>query len=182
MKRLFCSVRTVSAAVLLVLAGCSPGFDLSTLQADPSAPDSAEASRSIYAGRTFITQDPFHGTQIEYHGPNGKSALWYPGNSRTVPANWKIRFDGPERGHDVCWQYPSRSYNPVTGQSGGRFECTPDWLYFPGVVQIVQGDPFELASGRVPFPLPKGEYTAEELAKAAGIPDSRIRTVYRDDQ
>ena len=162
------------------LAACVSSRDIGKrLQSDPAA-DSAQAARSIYSDRTFISHDP-HGTQIEYHGPDGRAHLWYPGNFRGVPSIWKIEYDGPGKGHEICWQYPASSRNGLTGLSaGGKFQCTPDWLYFPSIVQVLQGDPFNLNSGRVPFPMPKGKFTAEQLAQQANIPADRVRTIYKE--
>ncbi len=170
---------TVLTVGVLFVASCGLSIDTSHFQEDPTE-DSLNAALSVYSDRTFLTYDRFHGTQIEYHDPNGRAFLWYPGNFRAVPSNWKVKFDGPGKGHDICWQYPTNSYNPVTKQSAlGKFQCSPDWAYFPGVVQIVRGDPFDLSSGRVPFRLSKGNFTAEILALKAGISRKEINNVFR---
>ena len=153
-----------------------PAVDTTQLQSDPSAPLSEASARSIYANRTMITFGP-HGTQIEYHKPNGTSFLWYPGNQSAVPAAWKVEMR--ENGHSVCWKYPSSSFNPLTQQAGGKFECSPDFVYFYGLTEVVVGDPFRLASGALPFPLPKDKFDAAALARLAKIPSSRIKTIYR---
>jgi hypothetical protein len=159
-------------AFAAALAACATP---DTVRADPDAPRTEASVRTIYADRTMIPYDVFHGTQIEYHRADGRSFLWYPGNARAVPANWRVQLD--RNGHDICWQYPSRSYNPITGQTGGRWECDSDRSYFRGLSQIVVGDPFGLATGAVPFRLPKGRFDAETLAQNAGVPASRISAV-----
>ena len=173
-----------SGSILFVLAlgitACAPNYDLTSLSPNPEATDTAETARSIYSDRTLFTYSSAHGTQITYLRPDGVSLLWYPGNFRAVPAQWKVEFDGPGRGHDICWKYPTRSYNPVTREFGGQFRCTPDRFFFPRVEQILQGDPSNLSSGRLPFVLPKARLSAEELAEQAKIPQSKIRTVFRD--
>ncbi|WP_179380411.1 hypothetical protein [Jannaschia marina] len=181
MNRIFpAPVLGLALAVLLTACVGATSELARQLQADPAA-EGPEAARSIHADRTFITYNSFHGTQIEYHGTDGKAHLWYPGNFSGVPSNWKIEYDVRSRSHDICWQYPVRSYNPVTRQRGGRFDCQPNRFYLAGVTQILAGDPFNLASGRIPFRLSKERHDAEALARMARIPPNRIRTIYKAD-
>jgi hypothetical protein len=157
-----------------LLSACSTP-DTQRFQTDPSQPQTAETTRTIYADRTFLTHGP-HGTQIEYHDKSGISHLWYPGNSSGVPARWKVEMES--NGHDICWKYPSRSYNPLTQKLGGSWGCSPDRFYFPKVVQIIGGDPFRLHTGRIPFRLPRGKFLAEELAKQAGVSNGQLKIIY----
>ncbi|MEP0047622.1 MAG: hypothetical protein ABJE87_07550 [Roseobacter sp.] len=151
--------RTLKCVTLLFLSfgflGCTFGPSPQSLQADPSATPTLETARTVFEDRTRITHDPWYGTQIEYHRSDGKSFLWFPRNTRPVPANWEVRNHGfGQGGHEICWQYPSTSKNAVTGAKGGNWECYPDSTYNANLTAVLQGDPFDLASNRVPFRIP----------------------------
>ena len=157
-------IATLLAVATFSLASCS-STDLvySMVGAEPPSPQETaaltriaktpESTRDFLAGTTVKGFDNLHGTQIEYLGRNGLASLWYPGNFGAVPSRWTTRLDGGVT--KVCFKYPTRSYNPVTGEGGGYWECRPavEYLYLSD--EIRSGDPFRLASGRVPFILPK---------------------------
>jgi hypothetical protein len=170
-------LRLISMTLMLCILSACATPDTQRFQTDPTKAQTSETIRTIYANRTMLTQS-FHGTQIEYLDESGISHLWYPGNFRGVPARWEARLDNV--GHDICWKYPSSSYNPLTGLSGGSWECTPDRSYYPRLVQIIEGDPFGLHSGRVPFRLGGGKFSAEELAAQASIPARNVRVLYNN--
>jgi len=171
--------KLLSFVAIGALVACAPRFDPQSLQVDPDATPTLETVRTVFADRTMITQS-LHGTQIEYHRPDGRSFLWYPGNRSVVPANWKLG-EYPFGQYEICWQYPSSSRNGLTGLSaGGRFQCTPDRYYFDDVTEILRGDPFTLASGRVPVRIQdRGDYSAAQLAATAQINTDRLSYVYR---
>ncbi len=153
----------IGGAVFALLSACTSGPNPQSLQTDPNAPPSVEAARTIFANRTMITHG-IHGTQIEYHRPDGRSFLWYPGNAVSVPAKWEVRPYLGRKSHEICWQYPSRSKNGITGlSSGGRWQCTPSQYFFSSVKEVLEGDPFNLASGRVPYRLQRDRLTARQL-------------------
>lgn len=115
---------------------------------------------SQYSDVTFMHFGPGHGTQVEYLGPDGMSYLWYPGNRVVVPAPWKIRSS------QMCFRYPSRSYNPVTGERGGRWECNPLSVYARTIVEQTRSDIFGLAKRKtVPFVLSPQRTTLSNLAR-----------------
>lgn len=95
-------------------------------------------------GVTYASSDFFHGLQVEYFSPDGKVFLWYPGNTKSVAGEWTTE------GNDLCFRYQSNSYNPVTGQNGGKWECTSKNRGKMGLVSKVDGDAFGLKSGKVP--------------------------------
>lgn len=114
-------------------------------------------------GYTNLYYDAGHGVQVEYLTTDGKSFLWYPGNSVILPGRWKTE------GRDVCFAYGANTYNPVTGNSGGSWECTPARAFWAGVVERVEGDPLGLASRkRVPFRLRPERTTLAELIGRIG--------------
>lgn len=160
----------------VALAGCdAPG----------SAPETDSASTmavntpltDLVSDKTVLTFGP-HGTQVEYHAPNGQAFLWYPGNTAVVSADWKIQLDN--RPENICWKYQTRSYNPLTGQPGGTWGCNNAPSYKNDIAQILDGDPFDLASGRVPYRMGKGAYDAEDLARKANLPPNSLSTLYRN--
>lgn len=114
-------------------------------------------------GRTEVSFTPQHGYQIQYiSSDNGKSWLWYPGNSRSVQGR---RF---ETSDEICYIHPRNSRNPVTGRTGGSKECEPKFLASYLTLEIVPGDVFNLTSGLVPYVRQKCD------------PTDRFRTVQVD--
>lgn len=103
------------------------------------------------AGNTYLSFTLGHGFQVNYLAPQGRAWLWYPGNRAGVREDYKIGIAAGRKA--ICWRHPKNSYNPVTGQSGGDFACEPLDLSQRTVVSVLPGDPFNLASGQVPYPL-----------------------------
>ena len=166
-----------------LLNGCLAGLALSLLVAcaDPSPYQSngqpkpifteteaagiAKATTSVSAGTQFLSNATAltigggHGTQIEYLSADGTTDLWYPTNGRTVPGYWKVIDFAPGL-PGICFLYGSNTYNPVTREGGGAWECdSPLKEYLSRVTQLIDGDPFRLATGKVPFVLPRGAMT-----------------------
>jgi hypothetical protein len=136
-------------------------------QATYKALRSDGAKLSAFLSNTTIRHyDALHGTQVEYLGADGKTALWYPGNSGPVIGVWKIKqtFDGP----DMCFLYGKNTYNPFTDEGGGAWECGDASLYLIGVAEAMNGDLFQLMKGRVPFKLSKENTTLKQLVGRAG--------------
>lgn len=107
-----------------------------------------------------------HGTQVEYHSPDGKVFLWYPGNQHPVQGRWKVE-DRQSGKPLLCYQYGVKTYNPVLRQRGGAWRCErQNWVYLG---TAFAGDPFHLASGRLPFVIPdRGFYGPNKLLSMAG--------------
>ncbi len=113
-------------------------------------------ARAQLSGNTLHFTGGGHGTQIEYFNPNGTAYLWYPGNKSGVPSRWKVEAsDRSNAPVNICFQYPKRSYNPVTHQFGGRWECRPIALFAAGLDAVHRGDPYKLANGSIPRTLPR---------------------------
>ncbi|HQZ13360.1 MAG TPA: hypothetical protein PK286_10805 [Devosia sp.] len=121
------------------------------------------ASAASRSNVTIMTYDPGHGTQIEYFDAKGNNFLWYPGNRAVVAGRWKVE------GKNICFNYGGNTYNPVTKQRGGNWECMPLALSDNGVVERAKGDIFKLSSGRVPFAL-KPERTTFAALKGGKSP------------
>lgn len=113
-----------------------------------SREQAARFGASPQAGQTYLTYSP-HGYQVNFFDANGKSWLWYPGNVRAVPEDWKFV------SADICFRHPKNTANPVTGRAGGNFECMPKELLRRTTVAALDGDPFNLATGAVPYRLNK---------------------------
>lgn len=88
-----------------------------------------------------------HGFQVNYFDADGVAWLWYPGNRRGLREDWKTS------GDDVCFRHPKNSYNPVTRRSGGNFDCMGRKLASTRIIAVLDGDPFDLVSGKVPYRL-----------------------------
>lgn len=154
-------------AFAAILMSCGAGLSPAEREA------LAEEAVTSIGGATLVSYDPFHGTQIEFHDPEGFAMLWYPGNTVIVPSYWKIDSTGYEP--EICYLYPSSSFNPVTEEFGGDWDCRGlegsingnDWY---------EGDPFNLRSSALPFVLRRDGSSLEEIAIKAGIsPDTLIR-------
>lgn len=131
----------------------------------------ADRLRTRFSGNTMHSFSP-HGMQIEYHAPDGATYLWYPGNTGVVVGRWRVRTRG--RRLDVCYRYSSNSYNPITRQRGGSWECSP--VHSQTLTNWVQGDPFDLESGEIPFRITdRRQHSLRRLMTQAGRNPSALR-------
>ena len=146
----------VAAAALLSACGSA-----NMVTADMSAANKArfmnlatdaDALREFFSDTTIKSWNSFHGTQIEYHAANGRTWLVYPGNTRSVLGEWKIK---PNQNRpQMCYRYGRNSYNPITRQWGGAWECRSVVSRLDSD-EIVDGDVLKLVGrGAYPQPLP----------------------------
>lgn len=122
---------------------CAPhalASEPATLPAPDANAQSIEDAFKVFSGKTHLGYDGGHGNQIEYESADGTCFLWYPGNQVIVPCLWK------REGDQVCFKYGLDTYNPVTRERGGKFECTGILDWKAGTVASMEGDPFGLAS------------------------------------
>lgn len=91
------------------------------------------------SGKTIRTSSHAHGSQYEYFSPDGRTYLWYPSNRRIVQGEWKSGFTR------ICFRYGPNTYNPVTKQDGGKWDCRKFWRWSLVVKDRFDGDPFGLA-------------------------------------
>lgn len=123
----------------------------------------------LVSGATAASRSSQHGSQVEYLAPDGRTFLWYPGNTRPLPGRWKV--EQRSLGALICFAYPPSSFNPATGQSGGDWQCQDGGNYVVAQSEFLDGDPFELSSGKLPFITPKGKWlTPEEMMTLWGRP------------
>lgn len=101
--------------------------------------------------KTYLSFSHAHGYQVNYLGPDGKAWLWYPGNRHGVPELYRLATVAGTS--SICWKHPSDTYNPVTKQSGRRYACEPLTTAQRTQVAVLDGDPFNLRSGGVPYRL-----------------------------
>lgn len=141
------------AAILplgLVACASDPAFVL-----DDRMIASPEFAESVLSNATIVTRDanqyrPQYGTQIEYLSPDGKTYLWFPRNQRIVQGEWKVQPNASGKS-DVCFRYGANSRDPVTGKTGGAWECGRKYFAY---LDILSGNPFGLRAGAVPVVIP----------------------------
>ena len=154
----------VALGMSVLLAGCAP---LVGVNANSTTPPSAETRKTFQGGTNNMTFSA-HGTQVEFLSKDGRTALWYPGNGIVLPGRWRLVGADPTTGFqdNICFQYGANTYNPLTLNYGGNWECEGIALYQGHVVERVAGDPFGLDKrGAVPFVLPRQRTTFAELLK-----------------
>lgn len=166
--------KALVAGLVAALAACGMVENdrrLPVQQAAEIARSEALLKRYLSGNTIWVHSDPDdfgggHGTQVEFHASNGKTYLWYPGNSRPVMGQWKVETDS-SGAPVLCYLYSSNSYNPVTRALGGNWECSrQNWVYLG---DSYKGDVFGLSSGRLPFPIPDRKfYTVDDLLRMMG--------------
>lgn len=150
-----------SISRLLVADEDLPRFN--ALLADPNA------VRAFLADSTIKNWDDDYGTQIEYHGSDGRTWLVFPGNMRSVQGFWEIR--GSAGKPSLCYRYPN-SRDAITGEPGNDWECGPVALRLTDD-EIVDGDVLGLERrglATYPRPLPKEvDVSISEVMQAIGL-------------
>ena len=157
----------VLAFTVLFLTGCASNELPST---------TVEGMTGFMTNRTIMTHSSSHGTQVEYSAADGRTFLWYPGNTRTVLGAWKVEdrdvrlpsSDGAttRRLTLICYRYGANTYNRVTNQRGGDWECRPAGPDLRLIVESVPGDVFSLAARRTPpFVLARDRTTIADLQR-----------------
>jgi len=99
-----------------------------------------------FEDRTFLFHGRDHGYQVEYFAQGGVLYLWYPGNRRVLPGEWRLD------GHKICFRYATSAGNPVTKSPGGAWECTLSEILLIEAKRK-PGDIYDLASGNLPYVL-----------------------------
>jgi hypothetical protein len=141
---------------------------------------SAAEARQFFVCKTNMSFAAGHGTQVYYLRPDGTEFLWYPGNAGIVRAKWKIVAypisNKPGREYaSMCFQYGTNTYNPVTKQAGGNWECRLAHDKAQFVVDRVDGDVFGLALRQaVPFVLGRERTSIAELRRKLEQPESPL--------
>lgn len=126
-------------------------------------PSSANANKALYNGRTIVFYHSAHGIQVEHYAKSGRLQLWYPGNRRPVGGRWKVK-----NGSVVCFRYGGNTYNPVTRQRGGKWECQPIKRNRRNMKYACHGDQFGLSSGKIPYVLKRRKFGLIRLKSKCG--------------
>lgn len=134
-----------------------------------------DEARANLADRTRNVHDAGHGTQINYTSADGRSFLWYPGNSVILPGAWKVeRYGGWIWGTrqdivHVCYRYGPNTFNPVTGSQGAEWNCSHAALSLRRTRESAAGDVLGLARrSNVPFALSREPTSLQQLAARIG--------------
>lgn len=131
--------------VRLYCDGRDPETDLGLRNVLPGNDASGERYQGHpKAKNTYLYFDHSHGYQVVYFDNDGRSWLWYPGNTKALAVDWKID------GATICFLHPEDSFNPVTKRQGGEPECSLLRNNVRMIVSDLSGDPFRLAGGQVP--------------------------------
>lgn len=112
---------------------------------------------------TSCNETPGPGTQLEFLANDGWSYLWYPGNRGVVRGQWTLHHWYDK--YAVCFRYGAATLKPKTKDPRDSFDCTLLSDYAPTVTELVEGDPFNLASGQLPFVLVRDKTTIDDLLK-----------------
>lgn len=146
------NVVTVGFCALLLAACESPYVSYPAVKA---LADTEGAPARFLADTTVHTFDPYHLNQYEYLAPDGTTALLYPGNIAPVRGYWQVRGKG-EFDAKMCFLYGPNTYNPVTHERGGRWECDDLTDYLYRAEEIYDGDVFGTRSiTYFPAPFPR---------------------------
>ena len=130
-----------------------------------------DEARKLFACKTRISFMQGHGTQVSYTHPDGAIFLWYPGNAVVVTGKWQVASrttpsQPPREYAAICFQYGSNTYNPVTRQFGGNWQCMPADVLYRLTVDHSDGDVFGLRTRTaVPFRLSPERTTIADLMK-----------------
>jgi len=167
-----CKSKNPNANTLDLINKCmSPGWKKVLSEQIPK-----EQLRAQLANKTSIHFSSQHGTQVSFYAADGKTYLWYPGNSAVLAGLWKATDETEVNGRParqgrapadyVCFKYPTNSYNPVTKRGGGTWNCARggELLYLDDR-NVQEGDVYGLSSrGPVPFITQRGrKYSATQL-------------------
>ena len=155
---------TLALGLAAVLAGCAP---IVGVNGNSTTPPSAQTKQRFQGGTTNMTFSA-HGTQVEFLSRDGRTALWYPGNSVVLHGRWRLVGSDLTTGFqdNICFMYGANTYNPLTLQYGGQWECEGISTYAGEIVDRVTGDPFGLDKrAAVPFVLPGERTTFAALLK-----------------
>ena len=163
------SIKAIIGVLLLAGGtGCaSPELQAkrAAIQQDWPAYEEIEALRyspAGFSGKTVMTPSVGQATQVVSVSPDGSAYLLYPGNRSVVPSLWKTSKSILFRKSNLCWKYPTNSYNPATATFGGSWDCRPISEY--SVMDYADGDVFNLSGRRlVPFRLSSEMTSIERL-------------------
>jgi len=122
------------------------------LSALPAQAQDAASIIELICGRTVHYFNGGLGNQIEYTAPNGSAYLWHSRTEQIVIGIWEVNEITLNIG-EVCYKYLPGSFSE--DDPGSEFCFDYDSLVADIPADGVrEGDPYNLASGQMPFPLP----------------------------
>ena len=125
-----------------------------------------DETKSLIANMTMMSYDRAHGTQVEFIARNGRTYLLYPGNTVIVKGEWKLNRTKKPNVFDMCFRYPSNTFNPATGQKGGGWECQAAGFYLRDIAEVKEGDVLGLSkSSAAPFELQRRKTSLSRLMR-----------------
>lgn len=183
-----------SSVLVAAISACASTQTKQTLKLTSDGryvfPTIERSFRNTLVDRTVFFSGGGHGTQVEYFANDGRAYLWYRGNRASVPSNWKTA--SPSNGDipgppipitqgdvAICFQYPSRSYNPATKTFGGEWQCRSSFLFAENIVAILEGDLFNLSSGRLPAVMPKDRALTVDQVLSLSPTNETFEYVYK---
>ncbi|HEV7692802.1 MAG TPA: hypothetical protein VGO52_18335 [Hyphomonadaceae bacterium] len=114
--------------------------------------------RASVSNRTHLILQEGHGVYLEYTDAQGRLFMWYPGNRNVVSGTWGVvETYSPPR---TCFKYLNAVHG-VTGEYEPN-ECVPPEQVIgrPYDLGVHEGDPFNLASGKIPYLKSKSDVPA----------------------
>ncbi|MBJ3785251.1 hypothetical protein [Devosia sediminis] len=153
--------RSVFVFLAAMLVFMQPVLAQSSSQAEEQA-----KWEDFFVGKTLISFDEGHGTQVYFMGEDRHSYLFYPGNRVVLRGDFEFHWRG---GRPVlCFRYGANTYNPSTGEMGGNWACRAAEGWARNVTERATGDPLGLSRRRqVPFVLSAERTSFEELMQLA---------------
>lgn len=120
--------------------------------ARPAPAEDAASIIELICGRTVHFFDASSGNQIEYTAADGSAYLWHSQADAIIIGTWEVTQITLDSG-EVCYRYEPGSFSATDPGSEFCFD------YGGLVIDIAsagvrEGDPYGLATGEMPFPLP----------------------------
>lgn len=138
-------------SVAVICTACTPPAGSPSASIREIAQRPIQVEKFPQSGNTYLSFSQSHGFQVNYLAPSGEAWLWYPGNWHAIAEKWRVAHTGGA----ICWRHLENSFNPVTGIKGGIEQCESVFLAKRSIIASLNGDPFKLSSGAVPYTLPK---------------------------
>ncbi len=116
-----------------------------------------------------------HGTRIIFHDEGGKGYLWYPGLTRAFGFEWRVSLKAHR--YDICIRYRGGNSGQTKGKNGDDgWRCGDFNRYVLFIQDMRKHDVFGLASGKLPFTLPRGPTCFAALIEKMEIGDANMET------
>ncbi|RHX86632.1 hypothetical protein [Leptospira stimsonii] len=115
---------------------------------------------SIVEDRTLRLFDVSHGNQIVFFSLDGRTFLWYPGQTTMINGYWKVI-----KNRLLCLYYTDQIL-PSTTEPNDDWNCFPLHLYKSNIQESASGNRYDLAwNGKTPFILLRYPETNFDLIK-----------------